>query len=210
MNEPESETVLGTDRVEALVDGIFAFAMTLLVLGIDIPEKLPSIDTNQAILQHLVSLIPQFFVYALAFFTLGAFWYTHQKQFSHIRHVDGWLLWNNILCMMFIALIPFTTNLAGDYGDSQMGILPMEVNLLIVSLIFYSQLAYITAHAELLHQHPDSLSISRGRERILAMIYLSLIAIGLSFFIPAWSAVPYFLMPFIPLRERLGMRPKQK
>lgn len=74
LKEQENEDrrdILSTNRVEALADGAFAFAMTLKVLGIDVPINVPSGRKNQAILQHLISVLPDFQVYVLAFISLG-------------------------------------------------------------------------------------------------------------------------------------------
>jgi len=202
------ENELGAGRLEALADGIFAFAMTLLVLGIDVPKSIPRSQADQAILQHLIGLIPQFLVYALAFFTLGSFWYAHQKHFRYIKKADGRLIWNNILGFMFIALIPFTTNLAGDFGSHQMGILPFEVNMLLVGLVFYSEWSYIISHPHLLHQELDPLTLARSKEQNAITVVLSLACIALSFFIPAWSAMPLAASPFIKLSGRYRFQEK--
>jgi len=196
------ESELGTGRLEALADGFFAFSMTLLVLGIDVPANIPSTGADQAILRYLITLIPQFLVYALAFFTLGSFWYAHQKHFRHIKMSDGRLIWNNILGFMFIALIPFTTNLAGDYGDHQMGILPLEINMLLLGLIFYAEWSYVSSRPQLLHQKLDPRIVNRSKEKNAIIVVLSLICIGLSFVIPAWSAMPLAMTPFIQLSGR--------
>ncbi|MCJ7443403.1 MAG: TMEM175 family protein [Methanotrichaceae archaeon] len=193
---------LGTGRVEALADGIFAFSMTLLVLAIDIPEKIPKADANQALLQHLINLTPQLLVYTMAFIVLGSFWMGHQKHFQCIKRVDGTLLWNNILGLMFVALLPFTTNLAGDYGDYQMGILPMEINLLLLGMFFYGEWSYIISHPELLKKEIDAWTATRGKEKNATIIVVSMIAIGLSFFIPAWSTTLYISIPFIHMSGR--------
>lgn len=103
---------------------------------------------------------------------------------------------------MFIALIPFTTNLAGDYGDYQMGILPLEINMLILGLIFYGEWYYITSHPHLLHQELHPITIKRSREKNAIIVFLSLMCIGLSFIIPAWSAMPLIAAPFIQLIGR--------
>ncbi|TFH50604.1 MAG: DUF1211 domain-containing protein [Methanothrix sp.] len=193
---------LKTGRVEALADGIFAFAMTLLVLGIDIPKNIPRTDANQALFQHLIGLIPQFLVYALAFAVLGSFWYNHQKHFQYIERVDGRLLWINLFGLMFIALLPFTTSMAGDYGNHQMGILPMEINLLLIALIFYHEWTYITSHPQFLNQEIDAWTATMGKEKSAVIIVISVISIGLSFFIPEWSTTPYILIPFIHMNRR--------
>jgi uncharacterized membrane protein len=120
--------------------------MTLLVLGIDMPSNIPSATANQAIFRHLMDLLPQLVIYALAFLTLGGFWYGHQRQFHFIEHIDAKLLWLNILLMMLVALVPFTDNLAGDYGNVQAGILPLEINILAMNLIF--RLSMVVCHIQ--------------------------------------------------------------
>ncbi|VVB68634.1 Uncharacterised protein [uncultured archaeon] len=197
-----AEKELGTSRLEDLADGIFGFAMTLLVLGIDVPQNIPKNQADQALLQHLIGLVPQFLIYALAFFTLGSLWYSHQLHFRHIKKVDARLIWSNILGFMFIALLPFTTNLAGDFGDHQMGILPFEVNLLLLGLVFYSEWSYISSHPHLLHEELDPLTLARGKEKNAITVVLALACIALSFFIPSWSAIPLAASPFIKMRGR--------
>lgn len=202
MDMPTREHRLSTDRLEALADGIFAFAMTLLVLTIDMPTSVPRATANQAISEHLINLLPQFWIYALAFLTLGGFWYGHQRQFHFIKHVDARLLWANLMLMMLVALIPFTTNLAGDYGDFQIGVLPMEMNLLMIALIFSYQWFYAVSRPELLRYELSPSDVARSKERQVVQIAISLVPIGISFFSPAWSTLPYILLPYLYVHKR--------
>lgn len=202
MSTPIPEHRLSTDRLEALADGIFAFAMTLLVLNIDMPTGVTRASANQAILQHLINLLPQFGIYALAFLTLGGFWYGHQRQFHFIKHIDARLLWINLMLMMFVTLIPFTTNLAGDYGDIQIGILPLEINILMMTLIFGYQWSYAISRPQLLRYELNPSEVARSRERHIVQIAISLAAIGISFFSPTWSTLPYIILPYIFIRRR--------
>jgi len=103
---------------------------------------------------------------------------------------------------MFIALLPFTTSMAGDYGNHQMGILPMEINLLLIALIFYHEWTYITSHPQFLNQEIDAWTATMGKEKSAVIIVISVISIGLSFFIPEWSTTPYILIPFIHMNKR--------
>lgn len=121
----EKEESLSTSRVEALIDGVFAFAMTLMVLSIDVPTNVPKANENQVLIHHLFQIIPDFEIYVLAFMSLGGFWYAHQIQFKSMKRVDPALIWLNIFMMMFIALVPFSTGLAGDYGNAQISALVM-------------------------------------------------------------------------------------
>ncbi|MDM7935664.1 MAG: hypothetical protein QUS08_09785 [Methanothrix sp.] len=103
---------------------------------------------------------------------------------------------------MLVALIPFTTDLAGEHGDLQMGILPMEVNLLLLGLVFYWEWSYITSHTELLNRQLSPVIVARGKEKNTVIILLSLVCIALSSPAPEWSTLPYIMAPFIQLHGR--------
>ncbi|HSD57808.1 MAG TPA: TMEM175 family protein [Methanotrichaceae archaeon] len=201
----EKEESLSTSRVEALADGVFAFAMTLMVLTIDdVPTNVPKADENQVIIQHLFQIIPDFGIYVLAFISLGGFWYAHQIQFKSMKRVDPILIWLNILMMMFIALVPFSTGLAGDYENAQISALVMEVNILTLGIIFYAHWSYATTHLQLLHKPLDKKEINLGKDIYLIIILISLVAIGLSFISPPFSVALYILMPFsLAARHRI-------
>lgn len=170
--------------------------MTLMVLSIDVPMNVPRTEENQAILQHLIQVLPDFQIYVLAFISLGGFWYAHQIQFKSMKRVDPALVWLNIFIMMFIALVPFSTALAGDYGDAQVPVLVMEINILILGTMFYIHWSYATTHPPLLHKPLDKEGINLGKDIYIIIILISLAAMGLSFISPPISSALYVLMPF--------------
>jgi uncharacterized membrane protein len=101
---------LSKSRIEALSDGIFAIAMTLLVLKLEVPEVMHH-ESNETMLQELLSLKFEFFTYVVTFLIAGRFWYLHHLTFHFIRNVDGFLLAVNLLFLMFISLLPFSAGL---------------------------------------------------------------------------------------------------
>ena len=201
-SEHSSEHILSTERLEALVDGIFAFAMTLLVLSIDLPASIPTASANQAILKYLIDLMPRLGSYVIVFLILGMLWYAHQRTFHFIKYIDTNILWINLIFLMFIALAPLTTNLAGDYGNFQMGILPMEIHILIMNLIFGYMWYYTISRPEMLSHELNSLEIARAKERIIFQITTALAAICISFISPAWSTLPYILLFYLIISNR--------
>ncbi len=86
---------LGKTRVEALTDGVFAIAMTLLVFGITIPAVAQDAPAA-AFQQKLLELWPKFLTYGISFIVLGIYWVGHHNQFHYIRRTDRMLLWINI------------------------------------------------------------------------------------------------------------------
>ncbi|KAB2977366.1 DUF1211 domain-containing protein [Streptomyces sp. SS1-1] len=96
----------------ALADGVFAIALTLLVLDFSVPQNLDPADYDDA----LRELLPNFGAYALSVLVLGAFWREHRRIFGYVRQVDGQLITLSILGLGVAALLPFPTKLLAEYG----------------------------------------------------------------------------------------------
>ena len=109
---PVRESVEFT-RIVAFTDGVFAIAITLLVLSLDVPEGLAGHDLHD----FLVESWPQFFAYFLSFAVIGRFWISHHEIFSLLHDFDRRLLAMNLAYLSLVVLIPFPTELLGDYGD---------------------------------------------------------------------------------------------
>ena len=201
-SEHTSEHILSTERLEALADGIFAFAMTLLVLSIDLPASIPTASANQAILKYLIDFMPKLGIYAIAFLILGMLWYGHQRLFHFIEYIDTGLLWINLIFLMFVAIAPFTTNLAGDYVNFQMGILPMEIQFLILNLIYSYMWLYVISRPEMLSHELNSLEVAKTKEKQTVQIAMALTAICISFFSTILSLLPIILLLYISISNR--------
>ena len=112
-------------RIAALVDGIFAVAMTLLVLDLKLPEGV-KMSSDAEVWGHLLELTGRFSTYTLSFIVLGAFWIGHHFLFHFVRKVSRGLLWLNLLFLLLITLLPFSTNLLSGHIHLQIPIVVME------------------------------------------------------------------------------------
>ncbi len=101
---------LSKSRLEALSDGVFAIAMTLLVLELKVPDVMHQ-HSNHDMVEQLLQLRPAFFAYVVTFLISGAFWFLHHVTFHFIRHTDRVLCWINIVFLMFVSLLPFSVGL---------------------------------------------------------------------------------------------------
>lgn len=97
-------------RIEALSDGVFAIAMTLLVLKLDVPVVMHH-TSSQAMLQQLLDMKPAFIAYVVTFLIAGGYWFLHHLTFHFIRQVDSFLVWVNLIFLMLISLLPFSAGL---------------------------------------------------------------------------------------------------
>jgi TMEM175 potassium channel family protein len=187
---------LGRNRIEALTDGVFAVAMTLLVLDIKVPELQQPLATAGLPLK-LLSLWPKFLSYTISFVILGVYWVGHHVQLSFIRRADRPLLWINILFLLWVALVPFSTALLSEYATTRIAIAIYGANLIAIGLTLALHWWYATTENR--HVDPD---IDRGlvrgamyRTLMGPLVYV--IAIGLSFFRAEVSLALYALVPIL-------------
>lgn len=101
------------DRVGAFSDGVFAVAITLLVLNIGVPTV-----SDGELSGALDDLVPDVTTYFIAFAVIGLFWYGHHRAWSRFRRTTQKLVWSNMLLLSLIALMPFTTALMAKYNES--------------------------------------------------------------------------------------------
>jgi uncharacterized membrane protein len=194
----ESESGMTTHRIEALTDGIFAFAMTLLVLTLNLPDSGKTL-TSTGLHQILLGQADKFFNYALSFVLLAVFWIVHHQQFHSIKRTDGIHLWINILTLMFVALMPFSTTLVGAYSKNWVAESFFDLNMFSIGMLFYFNWAYATAGHRLVDKELDPARIAVAGRRSLVMPAVSLFAVAASFYNPDLSSYAYLLIPFVLL-----------
>ena len=123
-------------RIVAFSDGVFAIAITLLVLAFQIPENSPDV------VHSLLNQKGDVFAYALSFAVLGRLWLAHHRFFSVLERFDGTLMGLNLLYLAWIVLVPFTSEVLGDYGDQSGGVILYAGVMFGVSATFGVQVAY--------------------------------------------------------------------
>ena len=103
---------MGKSRLESLSDGIFAFAMTLMVISLAVP-RIPY-EAAPALLPGIIAgMHTQFLIFTIAFFVISTFWLSHHQILRSVQFVNDRLIWINILFLFCIVLIPFTHR---DFG----------------------------------------------------------------------------------------------
>jgi len=130
------ESEVEFSRIVSFSDGVFAIAITLLVLGLTVPEH--STDLTQALLDNHNDLL----AYAISFAVLGKYWLSHHRFFSILERFDGTLMGLNLLYLAFIALVPFTSGVLGDYDNNTAAIVLYAINMILVSGTFSAQVVY--------------------------------------------------------------------
>lgn len=185
---------LTKSRIEALTDGIFAFAMTLLVTGMDLPSVAHPLAEG-GVQNILMELLPDFVHYVIAFITLAGFWFIHHVQYHHIRYIDRRLLWINIMSLLFVALVPFSTSLAGDFPQDRIASLELEANLFVIGLMSSWQWSYACRNHRLVDPSLDKATVAAGKRRGTVVPAVSGFAMMLSILNIPWSLLVYLLVP---------------
>ncbi|MET8115174.1 TMEM175 family protein [Streptomyces prasinus] len=116
MRKPTPEG--GPERLVTLADGVFAIAITLLVLDLSVPRGLNSEEYHDA----LRDLLPNLGAYAISLVVLAGFWREHRAIFRTVRQVDGQVISLTVLGLGTAALLPFPTALLSEYGDERVSV----------------------------------------------------------------------------------------
>jgi uncharacterized membrane protein len=183
-----------TARIETLVDGVFAIAMTLLIFDIRVP--LPENVALSGLPAELARLAPNLVGYALSFVLLGVFWVGHHNQYVFIRRANRTLLWLNILYLMTIAFIPFSAGLLSRYYDDQLAVIIYGLNLIACGLALYLHWWYAVKDRHLVDADLPDAIIRLATRRILVNPALYFAAVLLSFVNPALSIALYAAVPW--------------
>src|SRR2546421_8616378 len=144
MQEAEDQQY-GVSRLVAFSDGVFGFAITLLITSIPVPE-LPRSASADQIVQQLLGLLPNFYSYVFSFYMVGIYWMAHHRTFRYIIKFDTRLLWMNLTLLLLIAFLPFPTSLLGRYGDTSIITAFYAATLSTVSLIYILLWWYASSH----------------------------------------------------------------
>jgi uncharacterized membrane protein len=185
--------MLGTKRVGALVDGVFAIAMTLLAFDLRVLDIITPI-ANHNTPQVISKIWPHFLIYAISFIILGFYWIEHRIQYDHIKYSSKYFFWINIFFLMFIALIPFSTGVLGRYFSEQFSIVLYAINIIVIGILSYFHWWYVNFH-RLVYKNTTPAINSTIKKSIILVPITALISIVISFFNLGFSLVIYSVIP---------------
>ena len=185
------------DRVASLTDAIFAFAMTLLVITVDIPARYAETTATAPVRAILGDVVPDLLHFFIAFVLLAILWYFDHQRFHSLACLDRLLLVLHITALAFICLLPFSTNLAGDFPYDPLGSIFFEFNILIIGLLACAQWLHIRRHAGDFVPGMSPLQIRQEIRWSLVFPALSVAGIALALLSVPWSVGIYVLAPVI-------------
>src|SRR4029077_11644135 len=168
--------------------------MTVLVLGLSPPAtNLP----ESGLEAEIMGLSSNILTYAFSFVVLGVYWVGHHNLFHYIKRTDRVFLWVNILFLLTIGFLPFSTSLLGLYPFSPTAVRVYGANLTATGVALYVVWWYATRGHRLVEQDLDPHIVSLAKTRIIVGPIVSLLGIGFSFLDTRISLVLYLLLiPF--------------
>ncbi|MDD4484844.1 MAG: TMEM175 family protein, partial [Methanoregula sp.] len=165
----------------------------------DIPKAEAAVELPK----HIATMFPEFLSFIIAFLILASFWIVHHEHFHYLKSVNGWVLWLNIFILIFVVLVPFSTNLSGDYSHVMIAPLIFHLNMLALGILFLVQWQYIIRRPALLIApvHP-------GRIQDAAMERFSVILAAVSGILFLYIGVNFstmYMYAVFPIAIRLLM-----
>ena len=124
------------ERLAALSDGIFAVAMTLLVLDLRLPAT-EAVHSEHDLWHALAALSPQIVMYLMTFMTLGIFWVGQQTQLNHLVRSNRSLTWIHIVFLFAVTIMPFSTRLLAELPSYRTALLAYWLNILLLGITLY-------------------------------------------------------------------------
>jgi len=173
-------------RIEAFSDGVFAIVITLMAFDI----KLAPNVTDLA--QALHTLQPKLNGYILSFALVGMYWVAHHQMFNSFRRVNRNLMWINLLFLLFVTFLPFTTSLLSVGNVSQLAVMIYGGNLAVISTTLFAIWFYATRAADLADPRMSAAARRDVDHRILSMPVLAVISIAISFYSVRYSLFVYY------------------
>jgi len=183
----------GKGRIEALADGIFGVAMTLLVLDVKL-EAGSKFASDGALLLRLLSLEHTFVLYFISFIVLGMFWVGHHAHFHFIRYVDHRILWINLIFLFGITAVPFATDLLGDFHELHLPYAIYGMTILALEGLLILQMLYLRRHPELAEPELTGQIARHVIVRTVLFATVPLLSLVLAFYNSRWAIYSYFLL----------------
>ncbi len=196
-------------RIAALSDGVFAFAVTVLVLDFHTPEA-GDIHSEAGLLAGLWLSAPRLLPWLLSLLTLGIFWLGQQTQLSQLERSNRDLAWLHFLFLALVTVLPFSTRLLADFLTYRTAFVIYWANILLLGLALYAAWAYAERGRLIRDDARGEVSRAVLRRIVIAQsFYLAGLIVGLVFFVPAGIGLiilvqlNYAVAPRLPVLWRL-------
>lgn len=191
-------TILGhkvsSHRLAALVDGVFAIVMTILVLDIKVPHE-PGVLMQIGIQHFLTGQFQDIIIYIVTFIMLGYIWIIQHGESHVIRFTNRTHIWFTIIFLIFVALLPFSESLVNKFPGVRIAELYFASHMFIIGVIEYANWGYVTKNRSLMVSEVTERQIITEKKKLLILPIVSLGAIAVAFIYPIAASYTLLLAP---------------
>jgi uncharacterized membrane protein len=162
-------------------DGVFAIAMTLMVVQLTvplIPSSLPSAEIGHRLASALTALWPAYFSFGLSFVVIAASWVAHHRRFQSIRRYDSGLIWLNMLLLLCVVFVPFPTAVLGHYGGQTVAVVLYAATMAVTAAVSVAMTLY-TDRRRLSDPMPDPVRSRIVGGAVVPAVFLASIPVAL-------------------------------
>ncbi len=182
---------MNTSRLEAFSDGVFAVAITLLVLQFTVPE----VESGK-LLAKVLGQWPQLVTYVASFLTVGIVWMNHHTIFRNLRAVDRTIQFINLVLLLTVVLVPYPTALLGRYLNSglngSVAAAFYAVVMTVMAISFQCLVGWALTHPNLLRPEVHGARVGEVLPRFALGLVLYAVSIGLAF-VSSWLVVALYV-----------------
>lgn len=191
------QNITGTSkRMDAFSDGIFAIVCTLLVLEIRVPE-LTDVQNSHELLHSLLKIMPSLIAFVFSFLNVAIFWLNHDGIGKTLKYYDLKLSLLNILFLLTISIIPFTTAFVTKYPTNVVSISSYGIILLLNAILSLLMFDHIAFKSKLMHERISLKAKKKIKLRIITAIVSYFLAILLGLINVYIPIAIYILMPIL-------------
>jgi uncharacterized membrane protein len=183
------------ERLAFFTDAVFAIAITLLILEIKVPEIHAEHSSDKLLWESLLSMIPKFIGFLVSFYVIGIYWLAHQSMTRYMIRTSRKLLWNNLLFLLPIVLMPFTTDFLGESENAtlRLPIIVYSVNISLAGFLNFRLWTIIGSPKNNISTTINMIVLKYNKIRSLMVPAIFICAMILSFItVPA----AYIFLPF--------------
>ncbi|QIL41640.1 DUF1211 domain-containing protein [Pedobacter sp. HDW13] len=200
-NQPaaQEDNKFQLERIALFSDAVFAIAITLLIIEIRIPELHSDRLTDSELLQQLLPVTTKLIGFLISFFVIGLYWFSHHRMFGYVIRTNHRLLWNNLLFLLPIVIMPFSTSFLSEYYFNSNLRIPLAVYTATISLSGYFSFRLwkiIGNPVNHLSEHlpKEKLSYNITRSLTIPIVFICALLFSL-----VNIKISYFILPLAPL-----------
>jgi uncharacterized membrane protein len=190
-------------RLESFSDAVFAIICTLLVVSLQVPDL--HRERGETLIGHLVGMAPGFLSYVLSFALVTLYWIAHHEVLTIVRNVSAGLIWMNNFFLMWLALLPFPTEVMGRYPHEEMAVLFFGLITLLAAVSFVGVRLMLLYKPNLRDPQFDTDFLKTSIRNSTIGIALYVVALLISYLSDEVTMTMYGLIPFlflIPVRVK--------